>query len=165
MDERLWIGWLGAFILVIGAATALPERKNRLFACGNVCMFTYALLGYLYGESILFLILQSFILLVTLCMLLKVPERSATSILATSGLLLLLWSLALFQDYTTVLFVVGLGLLGVGFAMRPGTVRREVAFVLGSAVIALFSFLMGEWVFFVLNVVFAALSLRNAVQL
>lgn len=161
MDERLWIGWLGAFILVTGAATASSERKNRLFALGNLCMFTYALLGSLQGGPVFFLILQSFILLATVCMLLKVPESSAAPVLAMGGVLLVVWSLLLFRDFTTFIFVVGLMLLGIGFALRSGTVRREVAFMLGSAVIALFSFLMGEWVFFVLNILFTTLSLVN----
>lgn len=165
MDERLWIGWLGALILVTGAATVSSERKNLLFALGNACMFTYALLGSLRGEPVFFFILQSFILLATVCMFLKVPESSATPILAIGAILLILWSLSFSQDYATAIFVVGLGLLGIGFAMHSGTRRREVALMAGSAVIAVFSFLVREWVFFVLNILFAVLSLRNAMWL
>ena len=165
MDVRLAIGLLGSAILITGVATSAQARKNLLFALGNAFMFAYALIGYLGGGPIFFLILQIFIALSTLCMLLKVPDRYDTPILAIGGIALAGWSLSLFQDYSTAIFVVGLALLGMGFAMNVGTLKRESALMIGSIVIAIFSFLMFDWVFVGLNVLFAILSLRNVMRL
>ena len=164
MEYRLLVGLVGSAILVTGVALQAQERKNHFFAVGNACMFTYAFLGYLQGGPIFFLILQTFIMLATVCMLLKLPDARTTPILATGGVLLVLWSLSFFQDYTTAIFVVGLVLIGIGFAM-DGMLKREVTLMIGSAVIAFFSFLMRDWVFFSLNLLFAVLSLRNVVRL
>ena len=161
MDYRLLIGVLGSAILVAGVANTDQKAKNTLFAIGNAYMFLYALVGYLTGGPIFFFILQIFIALSTLCMLLKVPDTYDTPILAIGGLTLVGWSLSLFQDYTTAIFVVGLALLGIGFAMESGTLKREMALMIGSIVIAIFSYLMRDWVFVVLNVLFAILALRN----
>ena len=165
MDLRLAIGLLGSAVLVTGVATSSSKRKNTLFAVGNACMFAYALLGYLGGGPIFFLILQIFIALSTLCMLLKVSDAYDTPILAIGGLALVAWSLSLFEGYSTAIFVVGLALLGIGFAMDTGTLKREMALMIGSAVIAIFSFLMRDWIFVGLNVLFAALSLVNILRL
>lgn len=165
MDHRLLIGILGSVILVTGVANTDQKAKNILFAIGNAYMFLYALIGYLGSGPIFFLILQIFIALSTLCMLFKVPDQYDTPILAMGGLALVAWSLSLFQDYTTAIFVVGLALLGIGFAMESGTLKRETALMIGSIVIAVFSFLMRDWVFVGLNVIFALLALKNVRQL
>lgn len=165
MDYRLLIGILGSAILVAGVANTDQKAKNILFAIGNTYMFLYALLGYLSGGPIFFLILQIFIAISTLCMLFKIPDRYDTPILAIGGLALVGWSLSLFQDYTTAIFVVGLALIGMGFAMESGTLKREIALMTGSAVVALFSFLMRDWVFFGLNTIFALVALLNTRRL
>lgn len=165
MDPRFLIGLLGSVILIIGAA--LPDRpvpvawksgKNQLFACGNAGMFLYALLGYLAGGPIFFLILQIFIACSTIFMMTGVPDRWDTPALSLIGIGLVVWSLALFQDSSTAIFVCGMVLLSVGFAMKPGTARRELALAIGSIAIALFSYVARDWVFVMLNVFFALLS-------
>lgn len=164
IDPRLIIGLLGSLILLIGVATPVQKRKNILFAIGNACMFVYALVGYLGGGPIFFLILQTYIAASTIFMLLNVPDRYDTPLLSSIGVVLIVWSLSLFQGYSTAIFVVGLALLGIGFAMDAGTRKREMTLMIGSAVIAVFSVLMRDWVFVVLNAVFAGLSLVNVVR-
>lgn len=161
MDLRLAIGLVGSALLVAGMATGMLQRKNTLFAVGNACMFTYALLGYLAGGPVFFVILQTFIACSTVCMLLRVPDRYNTPILAMAGVGLVAWSLALFEGWHTAIFVAGLVLLGIGFAMDAGTRRREWAFLLGSAVIAVFSLLLRDWVFVALNGLFALFAAKN----
>jgi len=165
MDLRFSIGLLGSILLIIGAA--LPDRpapvarksgKNRLFACGNAGMFLYALLGYLAGGPIFFLILQIFVACSTVLMMAGVPDRWDTPALSLIGVGLVIWSLALFKDYSTAIFVCGLVLLGVGFAMKPGTAKRELALAIGSIAIALFSYFAHDWIFVILNAFFAVLS-------
>ena len=165
MDPRFAIGLLGSILLIIGVATRSPRSKDALFAAGNACMFLYALLGYLGGGPVFFLILQIFIAISTVSMLFKIPDRYDTLLLAISGLGLALWSLSLFDGYSTALFVAGLALLGIGFAMDTGTKKREIALALGSVVIAAFSFLMRDWIFMGLNALFAVLSLANLVRM
>lgn len=164
MDLRFFIGLLGSIILVVGVATT-SRRRNMFFAVGNACMFTYALLGYLQGGSIFFVILQMYIALSTISMLLRVPDRYDTPVLALSGIALVAWSLSLIQGIGTAVFVVGLVLLGIGFAMETGTRKREAALMLGSTVIAVFSVLMRDWIFVVLNVLFATFSFLNIVRM
>jgi len=165
MDARFLVGLLGSIILIIGAA--LPDRpapvawksgKNWLFACGNAGMFLYALLGYLSGGPIFFLILQIFIACSTVFMMVGMPDRWDTPALGIIGVGLVFWSLTLFQDSSTAIFVCGLVLLGIGFAMKPGTARRELALAIGSIAIALFSYFARDWIFVILNVFFALLS-------
>ncbi len=161
MDLRLFLGLAGSALLIAGVITASVQWKNGLFAAGNAGMFLYALLGSLAGGSVFFLILQIFIALSTVSMLLHIPDRYDTTILAVGGLALVGWSLSLFEGFRTALFVIGLVLLGIGFAMDPGTVKRDLFLLLGSAVIATFSYLMRDWIFFGLNAVFALLSFVN----
>ena len=165
MDLRFYVGLVGSIILVAGVITPVLRRKDLLFAIGNACMFAYALIGSLTGGPIFFLILQIFVALSTLCMLFKVPDAYDTPILAVVGAGLVAWSLALFEGYSTAVFVVGLALLGIGFAMNGGTRRREMFLMLGSIVIAAFSCLMKDWIFTGLNAVFAFFSLINILKM
>ncbi len=165
MDLRFIIGLLGSLLLIIGVATPTQKTKNILFAAGNTCMFAYALLGYLAGGPVFFLILQIFVAISTVSMLLKIRDAYDTPLLAITGFALVLWSLSLFEGYSTALFVVGLALLGIGFAMDTGTLKREVALMIGSVVIAVFSFLMSDWIFVGLNTLFAVLSLVNIARM
>ncbi len=165
MDPRFPIGILGSILLVAGAAFPsliskkwLPKAKNFLFASGNACMFLYALLGWLAGGSVLFLILQIYIATSTVLMLLDVPDRYDTPFLTAVGVALVAWSLTLFEGYATVLFIMGIVLLGIGFASADGTVRRNLALALGSAVIAVFSYLESDWIFTIVNILFAFFS-------
>ncbi len=164
MEYRLLVGLIGSALLVTGVAVRDQRRKNHLFSAGNACMFMYALLGYLQGGPIFFLILQTFVALATVCMLFVIPDAYTTPILIIGGIVLVAWSVALFQDESTAIFVVGLVLLGLGFAMNAGTRRREIALMVGSAVIVLFSFLMRDWVFFSLNFLFAVMSFLNILR-
>lgn len=164
MDARMLVGLVGSAILVAGVATTAQRKKNLLFAFGNACMLTYALLGYIGGGPIFFLILQIFIALSTVSMLFNIPDAYDTPLLAVGGLALVAWSLSLFEGYSTAIFVVGLVLLGIGFAMTPATLKRETALMTGSAMIAVFSFLMRDWIFVGLNVLFAVLSAVNIVR-
>lgn len=164
MDLRLIIGLAGSALLVAGVADRNVAHKNTLFAIGSACMFVYALLGYLAGGPIFFVILQTYIALSTLCMIFNVPDNYDTPILAMGGVLLIGWSLTRFQGLSTGIFVVGLVLIGIGFALDPGTTRRDVFLMTGSAVIAVFSVLMRDWIFVGLNAIFAGLSLVNVVR-
>ena len=121
-------------------------------------MFTYAVLNFIAGGSIFFIFLQILIAVSTLLMMLNTPDRLDTPILAIAGIGLVIWSIRLFEGYGTVLFVIGLVTLGLGFAMNMGTVRRNAFLALGSAIIAVFSYLMADWIFFWLNVFFALFS-------
>ena len=164
MDFRFVIGLTGSVILVAGVTIPVLRWKNLLFAIGNACMFAYALIGYLTGGSIFFLILQIYIALSTVCMLLKVPDAYDTPILAIAGTGLVAWSLSLFEGYSTVIFVVGLVMLGIGFAMNGGTRRRETFLMFGSIVIVGFSYLMKDWIFVGLNTAFAFFSFLNILR-
>ncbi len=164
IDPLFLTGILGSIILIIGAAwpvamTGHPamSRKNQLFAVGNVCMFAYAILRYFDGGSFFFILLQILVALSTVLMLLDTKDRNDTAVIAAGGCALIVYSLYLFQGIQTIIFVAGLSTLGMGFAMNMATVRRQVALMTGSVLIAWFSAVVGDTVFLWLNIIFALL--------
>ncbi|OGJ60299.1 hypothetical protein A2635_00980 [Candidatus Peribacteria bacterium RIFCSPHIGHO2_01_FULL_51_9] len=172
MNTSFAVGLLGALILVIGAAW--PERpvrhptlaiKNWLFAVGNLCMFAYALLNWVSGGSIFFVILQIFINATSILMMLNTKNSFDIPFVALVGSALTVWALSLFEGYGTVLFVIGLSSIGLGFALDTNTVQRNIALTTGSIIIAFFSYLQSDWVFFWLNVFFALFSAYYAWKL
>lgn len=161
-------GVLGSGILVIGAAwpivtTGHPARshKNQLFAVGNLLMFFYAISHYLAGGSIFFILLQVLIATSTVLMLLNTNDALDASILACVGSAVTVYGFYLFRDYTTFIFIIGLVILGVGFALNMANVWRQVALAVGSVLIAWFSFLANDPVFLWLNIIFAVFSAYN----
>ena len=91
-------------------------------------------------------------------MMLNVPDKVDVPILGVAALALIVWSLYLFEGYDTVFFVIGLSGVGFGYALKMGTWYRNAALFAGSALIALFSYFVQDWIFFWLNVFFAIFS-------
>ena len=161
------LGICGGIVLVLGAAC--PEGKNKrrptrslknwLFAGGAVIMFIYSLMNYLLGDgSIFFAFLEGFVVIASIMMMLNVPDKIDLPVISIGGLGFVIASLMLFEGFSTLIFVAGLIGIGLGYALQMGTVRREVALVLGSLLIAIFSFLESSWIFFWLNAFFAIFS-------
>ena len=172
MELASVIGLTGAIVLVAGAA--YPERtashpaksaKNWLFAIGGLCMLAYAILNYLGGGTIFFVILQLFINATSILMMLGTSDKFDTLFITVVGLAMVLWSLSLFEGTNTVFFIIGLTGIGLGYAMDMGTFKRNAALTAGSALIALFSYIAGDWIFFWLNVFFALFSGYHAFRL
>ncbi len=166
MDTIFLIGIVGSLALVTGAAWSeskdikhpMKSLKNWLFAVGGFIMFLYALFGYQQGGPIFFMILQIFVVLASVLMMLNTSDKIDTPVLILSSFGLILWSLYLFEGYNTIFFILGLCGIGLGYAFRMGTLRRSVALTLGSALIALFSYIEASWIFFGLNIFFAIFS-------
>lgn len=165
MSITFLIGIIGSLILVTGAAW--PESKNKqpiksikdwLFTAGSLCMLGYATLGYLSGGSVFFVFLQIFIAFTTVLMMIDIDDKIDATIIAISGLGFIGWSFYLFEGYNTIFFIIGLTGIGLGYVFKMGTLRRPVALTLGSALIAIFSYLTASWIFFWLNVFFAIFS-------
>lgn len=172
MDYNFYIGFIGSIILVTGAAWPIVKVKcpvcsikNWLFVVGNILMFTFALLGFLSGGTIFFVILQILIAVSTLMMMIDVPDKYDIPIIGISGVVLIVWSLFLFEGYNTILFIIGLTILALGFALQMGTARRNFALALGSILIAIFSYMEMNWIFFWLNTFFACFSGYYAIKL
>lgn len=166
MNPIFLTGLIGSIILVIGAAwpePTLPKHptqstKNWLFAVGGVVMLAYSILGYMQGSPIFFVLLEILIVISNILMMLKVDDRIDVLIIGLGGLGFSIWSLYLFQGYATILFVIGLSLIGFGYSFDMKTLRRAVALTLGSLIIAAFSYLEASWIFFWLNTFFAIFS-------
>ncbi len=165
-DVPFLTGLIGSLTLVTGAAwpenesPAHPAKsiKNWLFAVGGLLMLGYAILGYLAGGSVFFVFLEVLVVVASVLMMLNVPDRVDTPIICFLGLGFIIWSLTLFEGYNTVFFILGLTGIGLGYAFDMGSFRRNIALTLGSALIALFSYLGQSWIFFWLNVFFAVFS-------
>lgn len=159
-------GILGALVLVIGAAYPIKKTKhpiysvkNWLFAIGGFLMLIYSILNYSYNNgAIFFIFLQALVNVSSLFMMTKTSERVSTPIIIFLSLGLIIWSLRLFTGYDTLFFIIGLSGIALGYALNPGTARRNIALTVGSILIALFSYLAGDWIFFWLNVFFAVFS-------
>jgi hypothetical protein len=166
MPYTLLTGLLGSLILVTGAAwpesgkTTNPRKsiKDWLFFIGGIVMTGYAILGFLEGGSVFFIILQTMVVISGILMMLDLDDRIDMAILGVSGLGLIIYSLSLFQGLNTVLFILGLCAVGLGYAFKTGTLRRSAALTVGSLLIVLFSYLEASWIFFWLNLFFAAFS-------
>lgn len=167
MDYIFLTGLVGSLILVAGSAW--PEAKdakhpaksikNWLLAVGGgVFLLLYAILNYQQGGPVFFVFLQTIVAIASILMMLNTPDKVDTPIIAIIGLGLIVWSLYLFEGYNTVFFILGLSGIGLGYAFQMGTLRRSIALTLGSALIALFSYIEASWIFFWLNVFFAIFS-------
>ena len=121
-------------------------------------MLIYAILGYLVGGPIFFIFLEILVVIASVLMMLDISDRIDTAIISIAGLILIVWSLTLFEGYNTIFFIIGLSGIGLGYAFEMGTLRRGIALTLGSALIALFSYIEASWIFFWLNVFFALFS-------
>lgn len=159
MKELVFItGLISSIVLVIGSAW--PERplKNWVFGVGNFGMLAYALLAFLFTDNPIF-----FVLLEILCAassvlaLLKVKEKISTWIILLAGLALLVWSFFLFEDMATLVFILGLVSLAIGFVSK-NALKRNSVFILGCILISTFSFIKGDLIFFWLNAVFGLFS-------
>lgn len=166
MDYIFTTGLLGSLVLVTGAAW--PESKNLkhptkslknwLFAIGGLLMFLYAFLGYQQGGPIFYVILEILVAISSVLMMLNTPDKVDTPILTISCLGLVIWSLFLFEGYSTIIFILGLFGTGLGYAFQMGSLRRSIALTSGSVLIALFSYIEASWIFFWLNIFFAIFS-------
>jgi hypothetical protein len=172
MDYIFLIGLAGSLVLVTGAAwpdskkTKHPAKsvKNWLLAIGGVMMLAYSTLNYFDGGAIFFIFLQALVVLASILMMLNIPDKIDTPIIILCGLGLIVWSLYLFENYNTVFFIIGLSGIGLGYVFEGGSLRRSVALTLGSALIALFSYIEMSWIFFWLNVFFAIFSAYYVVR-
>jgi hypothetical protein len=165
MTPTFLTGLLGSIILVAGAA--YPDRpathpthsvKNWLFAVGGFLMLVYSWLGWREGGLIFFLILELFINLSSILMMANTPDRFDAPVLSLGALIFIGWSLSLFEGYQTIIFILGLAGIAIGYAMQIGSLRREILLASGSALVALFSYLSASWIFFWLNLFFALFS-------
>ncbi len=160
-----YIGVLGATVLVLGAAWPVKPKthpaktiKAWLFASGGLLMLFYALLVYLAGGPIFFVILQALVQVASLLMLLNTPDKIDIPVIGISGIALIIWALTFFEDYTTLIFIIGLLGIALGYTLGPATKRGNIALALGSFLIAVFSYLVADWIFFWLNVFFSFFS-------
>lgn len=160
------LGILGALILVAGAAYPAKEisfplksLKNWLFAIGGATMLLYSILNYLYGAgAIFFIFLQGLVNVSSVFMMTNTSEKISSPILISLTLGLIGWSLWIFEGFDTLFFILGLSGIALGYALKPGTFRRNLSLTLGSLLIATFSYLAADWIFFWLNVFFAVFS-------
>jgi hypothetical protein len=169
MNSPALIGIAGSLVLVLGAA--LPDRagthaslslKNWCFGTGALVMFAYSILNYLAGAPVFFVFLEGLVVVASALMLFDVPDRIDVPLMIALSACFVLWSLFLFQGWETLVFIGGLGAVAVGYVAKTGGPHREIVLFLGSALIALFSYWTKTWVFFWLNLFFAAFSAFHA---
>jgi len=165
MDYIFLTGILGSLILVTGAAwpekakvKPLKSVKNWLFGVGGLVMLMYAILGYMGGGPVFFVFLQVLVVIASVLMMLDLDDRIDLSVISVLGVGFIIWSLTLFEGVNTIFFIIGLSGIGLGYALKMGTLRRSLALMLGSALIAIFSYIESSWVFFWLNTFFALFS-------
>ena len=161
-----YIGVLGALLLVIGSAwtdrqvskSAHTSLKNWLLFTGAITLFTYALLSYQQGGLLFFTLLQGLATFAAVIMMLPIPQRFGVGAITLLALCLVVRALTLFEDYTTSFFVGGLIAISFGYVLVWRPQLRNLCFFIGGVLIAIFGYLAGDWIFFWLNVFFAAFS-------
>lgn len=173
IDPIFGLGVFGGVVLTLGALW--PDRsdrhpthstKNWLLAAGGILLFTFALLDYLFATGpLFFVLLEALVVIASVLMMLGTSDKIDAIVIGTSGLGLVAWSLLIFEDFSTIFFVLGLIGIGLGYALEPGTARRNLVLTLGSILIVIFSYLGRSWIFFWLNVFFAIFSAYHTVTL
>ncbi len=172
MTPTFLLGLVGSLILVTGSA--LPDHrakhpyqstKNWCFAIGAAFMAAYSTLNYLAGGPIFFIFLQALVILSSVFMMLDIDDRIDSTVTIVAALGLIIWSFSLSQGSETLIFILGLVGIALGYELKGGTVKREIALIAGSILIAAFSYLSATWIFFWLNVFFALFSVREAVRI
>jgi hypothetical protein len=165
MIDDVIVGLIGSLILVAGAAwpskkVELPtqSKKNWLFAVGGLIMLLYSVLNYLAGGSVFYIFLQLFVTVGAILMMLNTPDKVDVPILSVLGFGFIVWSLYLFEGYNTVFFVFGLIGIAMGYSFDDGSIRRDAALTFGSFLIAGFSYMEANWIFFWLNLAFGLFS-------
>lgn len=147
MSLSFIIGVVGAVCTVIGAGwpDKVPKKprfsvKNRLFFVGNTLVFCYSVLLAREGGTVFFLYLESVVMLGTILMMTTIPK--IYNVIATSvlGLFFVFRVLLGTQDRQTLIFVVGLTGLTIGFVSPAATLQREGALTLGSIGVAIYSY-------------------------
>ena len=166
-DITFWVGIIGSLILVTGAGwpgekehtAPTKSTKNWLFAIGGLAMLAYAILNSMYHQApFFFVIFEIFMAITSVLMMLDTDDKLDTIIVSIAATVFIIWSLYLFEGYTTIIFIIGLCVTGLGFAFEMGSRRRDIALTIGSATIAIFSFIASSWIFFWLNAFFAVFS-------
>lgn len=165
-DYIFLTGLVGSLVLVTGSAWPegkdfkhpIKSTKNWLFTIGTLVMFIYALFGYLNDGPVFFLFLQGFIIIASILMMLNTSDKTDIAVMSVGGVGFVIWSLVLFESYTTLIFILGLVILGLGYALQMGTIKRSASLMMGSILIAFFSYMEASWIFFWLNVFFALFS-------
>jgi len=166
MDYIFLTGLIGAIILVVGAAWPESKKikdpkhsvKNWLLGLGVIPMLLYSIFGYMQGGPIFFIFLQALIAVASVLMMLNTDDRLDMAVISICGLGLIIWSLYLFEGFNTIFFILGLAGIGLGYTFKMGTLRRSISLMFGGALIAFFSYLEANWIFFWLNVFFALFS-------
>lgn len=164
-------GLIGSLFLVTGSAWKNPKKgthparalKNQLFTIGNILMFLYSVFSYLAGQPIFYAFFETLILVSTVFMLLNVNDRWASIGVGVVGAGFLVWSLELFEDNTTIYFILGLTTIGIGFILK-NHFYRNLFLAIGSAFISIYSFLGDSPIFFWLNLFFCLFSLVHVVK-
>jgi len=162
MNWILAIGVLGGFVTVFGAAwpdkknhTPVYSLKNWLFAIGALILLLYAVADYFYATgSFFFVLLELLVILASFMMMIDVRDKIDAIVLSTAGLGFVIWSLTLYEDYSTILFIIGLTGVSFGYAFKMGSLQRSAALTAGSALLAVFSYIVANLVFFWLNIFF-----------
>jgi len=171
MSLPFLIGLLGGLVVLAWAAYPIEKIKNPrksiknwLFGVGWLIMLLYAILWYVSWWPIFFVLLEIFVIISNILMMLNTNDRFDTIFLSISGFMLVIRSLYLFEGYSTIVFIIGLAWLGLGYAWKMGSLRRNIALTLGASLVTLFSYLEASRVFFWLNMFFAIFSLYYTIK-
>ena len=173
MDFIFLTGIAGGITLVVGAMlpakkvkNPITSPKNLAFGIGGLLMLIFSVLDFYFNSApFFFVILQILVNISTILMFANTDDRLDAKILTTAGAGCVFWSIFLFQDFSTIFFILGLLGIGLGYAFDTGSFRRNFSLFLGSVLIAIFSFIGESWIFFWLNLFFAVFSGFHSVKL
>src|SRR5690606_38465951 len=119
-------------ILVLGAAwpehdqeKAIHSIKNWPFALGALGLFIYSIFNYALGGSILYIFLETLALVASVLMMLELSDRADSSILGPLAGVLIVISWIMGEGAATILFILGLLGIGLGYAFTPQTRQRQ----------------------------------------
>lgn len=141
MDTTFITGLIGSIVLVAGAAWPMEKVKhpilsikNWLFLVGGLLMLAYAILNYYLNQApFFFVIFEIFLAFTAVLMMANTDDRLDTILVTIATIGFVIWSIMLFEDYGTIVFIVGLSTIGLGYypgngqhETQPGSVHRQL---------------------------------------
>jgi len=167
-----YVGLMGASVLVLGYAWPAKKIKNPrksfknwLFVLGALFMLIYSYFNYLLGGAIFYIFLQLLANLASLFLMLRINKKASIVFIILASIAFIGASLFYFEDFSTVLFIIGLSLIAVGYILDSGTVKRNVMLCLGSMFIAIFSYIEGNMIFLYLNILCSIFTIFHIYKL
>jgi len=162
-------GIFGSIAIILGMlyqeqnTNKLPHKsvKNRLFFIGGILMTLYSFLDFFQNKVLFFLVLQLFLLTTCVVMITNINEKKALIINIIALIIFVAWSFLAVNSIITLIFIFGLIIVGMGYTFKFSPTKRDIAFIIGSVLLTIFSVINHNPIYIAINLISAIISFLN----